>query len=272
MAMWAPTPCDPPLDELMWPDWGDGPAIEDAWAAIPGARSLDLDLECPLDLELGMVTSSSVQASTSSVDTSTTHSPIDDSVDDDSAAKESKAVDSLSRIAAKNVTCDSAAKNKDETTVPQSAQPSPSPKHTDFTHGGGDLRMKRKRNCHFCGYKRGNLGALLSCELCCNVFHSDCFMGKGISEKKAQYCTRCSNLCCCGGAHAMPGASDEMFSKKNVYTCIGKCCKVRLISAYSLKRAPVGLPPCSLSTFLMGGGRDEVCMLTLNANLSASCT
>jgi len=215
MAAWAP-PCDLALDELIWSDLGDAPAAEEAWsAALPGARSFDLDLECPLDLGIGMVPSLSVQASTSSADTSGTPTSEYVGVDADSATEEAKAVVSSARHAV--------VQSKRALNPVISVQPAPPPRPIT-THAGIDVRMKRKRNCHFCGYKRGNLGPLLNCELCSNVFHSDCFMGRGISETPAKYCTRCSNLCCCGGAHAVPGAN-ELFSKKNVYKCIGKCCK-----------------------------------------------
>ena len=31
--------------------------------------------------------------------------------------------------------------------------------------------IKRKRNCHYCGYARDNLGPLLNCPHCDNVYH-----------------------------------------------------------------------------------------------------
>lgn len=90
--------------------------------------------------------------------------------------------------------------------------------------GGG--KPKHNANCHFCGYNRVAIGPLFSCESCCNMFHSSCFFGRGISEMQCvKHCTKCTKMCCCSGTNV-----NMSNLRGKAYTCVGKCCKVRSIA------------------------------------------
>jgi hypothetical protein len=121
---------------------------------------------------------------------------------------------------------------------------------------GGKGAAKRKSTCHFCGYNRGNLGELLCCTGCENVFHSDCFAGRldnGFSKSLLSLCTRCSHVCCCGVSLKLrrlsksAGGGTLKLPKRTAYDCTGNCCKVCLSGALKLPlRCPMMLCRCAL--------------------------